>query len=95
MIYKALERVELKPTRYAILDGIADILLSSSSIWEAGFMPMEYPGVNLKELYEIVMHMFPRKEVLMTEKNCTIWNYLLKFSVDMCGFRDLDIVLGC
>lgn len=73
---------------YTILDRIADPLLSTLAMQEAASMPMKYPCMKVEKLYEFLMSMFPGKDALEAETNCTLWKPIFEYVVDKLDFRD-------
>lgn len=53
----------MKQAGYTIQDGLADALISSLSMHEAAYMPMEYPGITVGKLYKYVKSTSPDKNL--------------------------------
>lgn len=65
---QSYQKVERKCTGYAILDGMADPLFSSSAMWEAADISIKYPAMKVQKLTKFVMSTLPGEEALKSEK---------------------------
>lgn len=95
MVYMAYKKSELKHAWYAILDAMADSLLSPSSMRESADMPIEYLGIKVKKQHECVTFKYPAEESLHDEENCTLWNPSFIYAVDKLDHRDRGSAEGC
>lgn len=76
IIYRIWKKASMKHPGCAILDGMPDHLLSTLSMHEAPGMRLEYHGMKVKELYQLVISRFLGKEALIAEKTLTLEPYL-------------------
>lgn len=74
MVYVACHKADLNYARYAILDGIADLLRSTSDIWEAAGILIYYTGMKVKKLYKFAESSFLGEEPLNAWGIPTLWN---------------------
>lgn len=58
-VYIAREKAELSDSGYSIRDGMSEPLILASTMRKAADMAMEFPGMKVGKLYEIVISTFP------------------------------------
>lgn len=78
----------MKHAEFPIMHGIDETLLSPSSMKSEAYRPLEYPGMEVERLHELVMSIIVDKEALKLEKNRTLWIPMFKYALDMLNHHD-------
>lgn len=64
MVHMVYKKTELKHAEYKILNAMADLLLTHSAMQEVVDRPMEYSGMKMEKMYELVISFFSGEEAL-------------------------------
>lgn len=61
--FMMMQRAELEETGHTILHGTSDTLIATASIHKVASKPHEYPGIKVRERYEIIICTLPGEEL--------------------------------
>lgn len=57
-------------------------------------MPKKYTSMKVEKRYKLFMSRFSGKETPKPEKNCTLWNSILIYTIDKLDFGENDSSVG-